>query len=54
MEEITVNEAMLILRISRSTFQNWLKDGKIKPSRRAGRKLLFDKEYIDNFGKEGL
>ena len=49
--EIKANEVIKILQITRGTLQNWLRDGKIKPSRRAGRDLLFDKEYIENYGK---
>jgi predicted site-specific integrase-resolvase len=51
-KEIESKEVMEILHISKPTLAVWLRDGKLKPSRRAGRKLLFDREYIENFGRE--
>lgn len=50
-EEINTKEVMEILQISRPTLALWLRTGKIKPSRKAGHKLLFNREYIENFGK---
>jgi excisionase family DNA binding protein len=51
MEEIDSKEVMNILGISRPTFAVWLRDGKIKPCRRAGKRWRFDRAYIENYGK---
>jgi excisionase family DNA binding protein len=51
MEMYNTNEVIEKLGISRPTIAIWLRDGKIKPSRRVGKRWYFDKEYIENYGR---
>jgi len=51
--EIESKEVMRILNISRATFSLWIRDKKITPIKRIGRRWIFDKEYIENYGRIG-
>lgn len=50
-EEIGSKEVIEMLNISRSTFDIWIRDKKLIPIRRIGRRWIFDKEYIENYGR---
>ena len=48
MQYLTTTEAADYLRLSEQTIRAWYRSGKLKGSKPGGRKILFEKNDLDN------